>query len=218
MNWKLDTHAQSSGWGGGGGGGKTHQTHRICSHFLWVLGGQRCPDSTGSEDSCWRLQCPPGLMQTGPWEWKTAYPGCVSALSGTGSTEGSWELSRSFLLRPPLDKRENTSIILSLQQRAVMATEQLQWSLLVCSKRSLQQHLDGFLFSTVWLMPAFSHPVASELRNRVSSCPQRQERVGWITPINRLSNIWVTSQQNQKTVQEDYEIYTHTQNQWDIYI
>ena len=89
---------------------KTHQIHHICSHFLWESGGRRCPDSTGSEGSCWPLRCPPGLMQTGPWEWKMAYPGCVSAWSGSGSTEGSWERSHLFLPRPPLDNRENTSV------------------------------------------------------------------------------------------------------------
>lgn len=84
----------------------THQTHRIYSHFLWEWGGQRCLDSTGFEDSCWQLQCLPRPRRIGLWGWKKAYPGCVSALSGTGSTEGSWELSRSYLLHPLLDKRE----------------------------------------------------------------------------------------------------------------
>lgn len=162
---------------------KTHQTHRICSHFLWELGGQRCPDSTGSEGSCWPLQCPPGPTQTGPWEWKTAYPGCVSASSGSGSTEGSWGLSRSFLPRPPLDKRENTSITLfapteNCRGPGIISMTTSGFVLKVESSKRLSYQ---FIFSAVRLLPASSqhhHPSRSMKKPQA----EKRKRVGWITP------------------------------------
>lgn len=88
-----------------------------------------------------------------------AYPGCASAWTGTGSTEGSWERSRSFLPRPPLDKQENTSVTLfpptkNCHGHGIIAMITLVWYENVSSGRPWYQ----FIFLPVWGTPAFSQP------------------------------------------------------------
>lgn len=62
------------------------------------------PDSRRFGDSCWLLQCPPGLKQTGLLVLTKACPECASTWNDIDSTVGSSELAGLNLHHPDLEE------------------------------------------------------------------------------------------------------------------